>query len=260
MYNDILLSVENKVGTITINRPDYMNALSRPTYGEIKNAMEEFNSNDNVNVIVITGTGKHFSAGGDIQRFRTLIENQEYLSEEGIAYAGEMTTTIRRSSKPVIAMVNGVATGAGLSIALACDYRVVTPKSKLIMAFVKLGLPGDTGSLYFLPKLVGIPKASEIMMTGDPINGEEAYKIGLATHLTSDENLSKLTYDFAQKLTQLPLKAVAKQKEIINKYFYPDLDEYSIDEKKVMAECSRNNDFKEAVYAFLEKRHPEFNK
>lgn len=259
MFEHIVTKLSGRVATITLNRPQVSNAFSLESYGEVRQAVETFGSDPQVGAIVITGEGKHFSAGGDIARFKMLIETEEFLSADGILYAGEMTKAIRFCPKPVIAMMNGVATGAGLSLSLACDYRVVDPTSKLIMGFVKMGLPGDTGSVYFLSKLIGIEQASRMMMTGDIVRGEEAVSIGLATYFAQEGQLSQVTYDFAEKLAGMSSKAIARQKELLARYFYGDLDAFYQDEAQTMAAASREPDFREAVFAFLEKREPRYN-
>lgn len=260
MYSTILVNVEDRVGTITINREEYLNALARETYGEIRNAVKELDDRKDVGAIVITGKGKHFSAGGDIKRFKTLIETKEYLSQDGIYYAGQMTKAMKQCGKPIVAMINGVATGAGFSIALGADYRIVTPSSKLIMGFIKIGLPGDTGSIYLLSKLIGIEKASYMMMTGEPVKGEDAVQMGLATRLVEDGKLEEETYAFAKMLANMPTKAIARQKALQYNYFYRDLDCFYYDEALQMAVSSREGDFENAVNAFIEKKMPEFNK
>ncbi len=256
----ILTEKRGRVALITHNRPEASNAFAYESYGAIRDEINSLGRDKSVGAIVITGAGKHFSAGGDIMRFKHLIESGEYLAAENILYADEMVAAIRRCPKPVIAMVNGVATGAGLSCALSCDFRVVTPSSKMVMAFINMGLCGDTGSLYFLPKLVGIPEAERMMMTGEPVRGEDAVRTGLATILAEDGNLEETTMLFADKLANRSTAAIAAQKEIVNKYFFQDLDAYFKDEVTAMAALSRKPDFKAAVYAFLEKKAPEFNK
>ena len=261
MYKYIETSVENRVATLTINRPECANALSGDCVSEITEAINAFDADASVGAVVITGRGKHFSAGGDINRFKMLIETEQYLQTENIANADAMATAIRNCSKPVIAMVNGVATGAGLSCALACDFRVVTPSSKLSMGFVNMGLPGDTGSIYMLIRLLGTSAAEKIMMTGEPVPGKEAVECGLATFLAEEGTLADVTYAFAEKLAAKSACAIAAQKRIVNKYFYgEELEQYYLDEQKEMVAASRKPDFKEATYAFLEKRKPVFNK
>ena len=224
-YQYILVTVENRIATVTLNRPEYSNAFAKESYTEIADAMEVLGARKDVGVIVITGAGKHFSAGGDIKRFKMLIDSGEYLDADNIAAAGNMSLAIRECPKPVIAMINGVATGAGLSCALACDFRIVSPSSKMIMAFVNMGLCGDTGSIYNLIRLIGPDRAELMMMTGEACRGEDCVRIGLATVLAEEGKLAETK-----------------------------------DEGKEIAAASRQADFTEAVNAFLEKRAPEYNK
>jgi 2-(1,2-epoxy-1,2-dihydrophenyl)acetyl-CoA isomerase len=145
MYKNILTEINGRIAVITINRPEFANAINGDTVMEITDAVNTFGKDASVGSVVITGAGKHFSAGGDINRFKMLIETEQFLQTENIANADRMASAIRNCSKPVIAMINGVATGAGLSLALACDFRIVSPSSKMSMGFVNMGLPGDTG-------------------------------------------------------------------------------------------------------------------
>ena len=258
MYKDISLVIEERVLTISIERPTVSNALAKDTYDEIRRPVACAQDDGSVGCIVITGVGKNFSAGGDIARFKQLIDSKTYLQETDIRKAAEMSAAIRHSAKPVIAMVNGTAAGAGLSLALACDMRTGTCKSKLVMAFVKMGLSGDTGCIFFLNKLIGAGRAAELMMTGRPVGGEEAYRLGLLNVLAEEDKLAEETYCLARGLAASPLYAIARQKELVNTYFYGDLDAFAMPEARYMAGCSRTHDFEEAVNAFLEKRRPSF--
>lgn len=257
-YQEIIVKREDKVATVTFNRPQFGNAFALATYGEVIDAVEKLGRDDSVGAIVLTGAGKHFSAGGDINRFKELIETKVYLVPENVKTAGKMAMTVRRCPKPVIAMVNGAAAGAGCSLALACDFRIVTPKSKFVMAFVNMGLSGDTGGMYYLQKLMGTGKTVEMLMTGAPLSGEEAVRIGLASKLADGEQLEAETYAFAKQLANKPLVALRHQKELLNEFFYGDLEAYTEKEVEYMVDCSHSADFAEAVYAFLEKRPPSF--
>ncbi|MBM6871385.1 enoyl-CoA hydratase/isomerase family protein [Pseudoflavonifractor phocaeensis] len=259
-YTTILVRVENRVATVTINRPEVRNALARETYGEIASAMAELGARKDVGAIVITGAGKHFSAGGDIKRFKELIDTGVYLDPNQILRADAMATAIRECPKPVIAMINGTATGAGLSCALACDFRVVSPSSKLVMAFVNLGLSGDTGSIYNLMRLVGPERAELLMMTGEPCPGEECVRIGLASQLAEEGHLAEAAYALAAKLAAKSTDAHAAQKRILRQFFYDRLEEYYAKEALEIAWCARQPDFAEAVNAFLERRPPVYNR
>ncbi|WP_186565128.1 enoyl-CoA hydratase/isomerase family protein [Lawsonibacter celer] len=258
MYTTILTKVEDKIATITINRPEQSNAFAQETYIEVRDALLAFGKDQDVGAIVITGTGKNFSAGGNIANMKKYIDDKTYMSERGPMLTGMMSVACRRCPKPVIAMVNGAAAGAGAGLALACDFRIVSPRSKLIMAFINLGLPGDTAGMYHVGKLVGTAKAMEMMMLGEPIGGEQAYGWGLATRLAADDTLEEETYQFAKKIAHRATYGFAKQKMMMNKYFYPELDAFIVDETAGMCECSRTEDHAEAVHAFLEKRAPVF--
>jgi 2-(1,2-epoxy-1,2-dihydrophenyl)acetyl-CoA isomerase len=259
-YQYILVSVENRIATVTLNRPEASNAFARESYYEIADAMKVLGERKDVGAIVITGAGKHFSAGGDIKRFKMLVDTKQYLKAEDITAVATMPISIRECPKPVIAMVNGVATGAGLSCALACDFRIVQPSSKMIMAFVNMGLCGDNASIYNLTRLVGPDKAELMMMTGDTYRGEDCERIGLATVLAEEGKLEETTYALATKLAGKSSTAHGGQKRLIKKYFYGELNDFAVDEGLEIAAASRQPDFTEAVNAFIEKRQPEYNK
>lgn len=258
MYQHIKLHVENQIGTIIINCPQSANAINPSIYAEIKDAMCGCVINEAVHVVVLTGEGKHFSAGGDIREFKELIESETYIEEKSIQLAGNTAEAIRRCPKPVIAMINGTAAGAGCSLALACDFRVMEPKSKLSMAFIHMGLPGDTGGIYYLYKLLGAAKTEELIMLGQPVEGEESYRLGLATRLAQEGKLWEETMMFAKELAEKPQLAIRRQKEMLLEFFYQDIRGFTELESRYMVECSKSDDFAEAVNAFLEKRKPVF--
>jgi len=259
MENDIvLLKKEGKIATITLNRPEASNALSVPIYDKIINMMKDCEADENITAIVFTGAGKHFSAGGDIRGFKLAIEEKRGVNIDIVRKAASMIATIRRCPKPTIAMVNGVAAGAGCSTALACDFRVATPSSKFIMAFVNMGFSGDTGGLYNLQRTVGLARATEFLMTGLPVKGEEAHEIGLANLLAEDGKLEETTYEFANFLASKPGFAHRKQKALLDEFFYADMDAYLEKEAQFMSASGDTQDYVEAVNAFLEKRKPNF--
>lgn len=258
MYSDILYSVEERIATITLNRPEVSNAFSVNMYDEVIDALHVSNDDPNVGAVVITGTGKNFCAGGDIRSFRKLIDEKRYLPERSVAKTGTMAMAVRRCSKPVIAMINGAAAGAGGGLALAADFRIMTEKSSLVMAFINLGLTGDTTSFYALARMIGTAKAEEVMMLGAPVTGEQAFALNLATKLTDEEHLHETTYKLAARLAKGPTLAYGKQKQILYQFFFKDLDEFSWGEARNMRTSSMTQDFDEAVTAFLEKRRPNF--
>ena len=244
MYQQITYGVRNGVATITFNRPDAGNALSVLTQDEF--------------VVVLTGAGRNFCAGGDIKAFRSMLDRGEYLTASSLGRNSILPRTMRSCPKPIIAMVNGAAAGAGCSIALAADFRVMTPKSSLIMAFINMALCGDTDGYYSLSKLIGLGRAAQIMATGERIGGEKAYEWGLANLLAPEGELEETTGAFAAKLAAGPTMAYGYQKKLANRFFYPELETFAQEEGIGMRECSQSADFSEAVNAFLEKRAPNF--
>lgn len=255
---NLLLGVEEGIATLSLNRPEVSNAIATESYGEIAGILEECGKAPEVRAVVITGVGKHFSAGGDIRKFRGYIESGVFLQRENVVRAGQMTQAVRMCPKPVIAMVNGAAAGAGCALALSCDFRVLTPRSKLGMSFMNLGLSGDTGCMYFLERMIGAAKAGELMMLGSMVSGEEAMGLGLATKLVEEDQLQEETMALARRLASMPTQAIARQKRLSYEFFYRDLAQFNLREADYMYETSRTPDYKEAVYAFLEKRKPEF--
>lgn len=261
MYEYIEVKQEGRVATLTLNRPEVLNAISQEVAFEISAAVKDFDKDPSVGAVVIAGNGKHFCAGGDIRRMKELIDSKTYLVASRIKVLQDMVTDVRNCSKPVIGMIHGIATGGGCCLALACDFRFVAPSTKFGFAFINLGLPGDTGAVYLANRLIGPARTAKMMMTGELIGGEEAVSIGLATELVAEEELAEASYAFAKKLSQKSAVALAEQKKIINKYYYgQEMIDYFPDEQQSMVYASHQPDFTEGVSAFLEKRKPEFNK
>lgn len=258
MFETINYQVLDGVATITINRPEVSNAFSLITYNEVREAVEKAGESSDVRVVVITGEGKHFSAGGDIKRFKMLIETEAYLAPEGVLATGAMAKSVKLCPKPVVAKVNGAASGAGCALALACDFRVMEPNSKLIMSFINMGFSGDTAGLYFLNRMIGTAKATEAMTFAKPIKAEEALSLGLATKVSKEGELDTATEELVNTLKNRPTQAIARQKQLNFDFFFNDLDEFVEKEAQYMVETGRTADHKEAVYAFLEKRKPDF--
>ena len=257
-YESVLCRVEDRVATVTINRPQMNNALDPVAYVDIRDVFQRLSTDSEVGAVILTGAGRNFSAGGDIQRFRREIDAGRYLQSENIILTGEMSAAIRRCAKPTIAMVNGAAAGAGCGLALACDFRILASHSKLILSFINLGLTGDSCSMYYLARMVGTAKAIEFAMLGKPIRAQSALELGIAYKVTAAEDLESETYEFAKWIAHRPTSALSRQKQQLNDFFYNDLDSFMLHEAKNMTQSSRSDDFNEAVNAFLEKRDPKF--
>ena len=256
--NKVLFDVKDGIATITINVPKMSNPLDNDICAGITEAVQTCGADENIRVVVITGAGKNFCAGGDISLFKTYVDKGEGLPPSLVRSAGKMALAIRTCPKPVIAMINGAAAGAGAGLAMACDYRIVEPKSRIITAFIGLGVSTDTHLMYNLAKYVGTARALEMILCNTPIDGATALQWGLANRCAEEGTLADVTYAFAANLAKGPTYTYGKQKELMNKYLYGDLPEYSEDEVYMLSHCSETPDFSEAVYAFLEKRPATF--
>lgn len=260
-YKNIRFNLENRIATITINRPEVANAMDHDTFTEVHEAFNWCGESPEVGVIVLTGAGKNFSAGGNLKNFKKVLDEGGYIHKEQVEYAAEVAWDIHNNPKPTIAMINGTAAGAGAAIAAACDFRVFGKESRFVMAFINVGLSGDTGCMYYLSKLVGIAKGLEIMMTGEAVDAKTALEIGLATRIAEEgQTLEEAAYKLARKFARGPAFAYRCQKEIFNAVFYPERGRYTALECEMLEKCSKHPDFKEAVNAFLEKRRPEFGR
>jgi len=255
MYEHIKLSVQDGIATITIDRPSSNNALNAQMFRDLIGTVEHCDADDAVKVLIITGAGKNFSAGGDIKEMATF----EFISYELSMLTGQASLSLRKCSKPVIAMVNGVAAGGGCGIALGADFRIMTEESYLLTAFSSVALPGDTGCIYHLHQIVGLAKTVELMALSPRIYGKEALQLGLTTRLAPDGKLEEETLAFAEKLLHRPLGAIAMQKHLYYEVFYRDYMAYNRLEAENLAKAGASADHREAVTAFLEGRKPKFN-
>ncbi|MDY6854974.1 MAG: enoyl-CoA hydratase [Thermodesulfobacteriota bacterium] len=259
-YDDILFKKEDRVATIMFNRPDSLNALGGTMREDIIDAISDIKRDKNIGALVITGSGRAFCAGGNIKEMERmsievpLVERREFV--RGVAH--KIITEIRALKKPVIASINGHAIGAGCNIALACDMRIASDKAKLGVGFINMGLVSDYGGLYFLPRLVGVPKAIEMYFSGDVINAVEAERIGMVNKTVRHEELEKITYELASRIAKKAPIALGMIKDIMYKGLNMNLaDELDL-EADAQSICLKTEDHREGVRAFLEKRKPVF--
>jgi enoyl-CoA hydratase/carnithine racemase len=259
-YDDILFKKEDRVATIMFNRPDSLNALGGTMREDIIDAISDVKKDKNIGALVITGAGRAFCAGGNIKEMErmsievALVERREFV--RGVAH--KIIMEIRGLKKPVIACINGHAIGAGCNIALACDMRIASDKAKLGVGFINMGLVSDYGGLYFLPRLVGVPKAIEMYFTGDVINAVEAERIGMVNKAVPHEELEKTTYELAGRIAKKAPIALGMIKDIIYKGLNMNLaDELDL-EADAQSICLKTEDHREGARAFLEKREPVF--
>lgn len=259
MYDHIDIAEDDGILTITLNRPDKLNALMGHMRRDLAEALEAAGSDRDVRVVVITGAGRAFCAGGDINYMAELIERRD--SEEFsrlLGSARRVVTTIRQMTKPVIAAVNGPASGAGCNLALACDLLIASTSATFSQSFVKVGLHPDWGGTYFLPHLVTPNKACELFFLGEPIDSEEALRLGIVNRLVSPDDLAGVTRELAERLRAAPPLSLAAAKQAVYLSQSAELEEMLRYETEAQLRCFESEDGREGIRAFLEKRPPRF--
>lgn len=252
----ILYTLENEVTTITLNRPNALNAMNQELVDSLTHYLTIANQ-DESRVIVLTGSGRAFCAGGDLSHLATLTTPIK--AKEFIAKVGNIVKEIQSIQKPVIAMVNGVAAGAGFNLALACDIIYAAKTARFAQSFAKVGLVPDCAGMYLLPRIIGLHKAKELMFTADLINAQTADKLGLINHISEDNALAAETYAFAKKLKESAPIALAMIKQTLNETDDLSLDTLLSKEAALQTICMQTKDHQEGLAAFKEKRSPIFS-
>ena len=259
-YTSIECTTADGVHTITMNRPDVLNAFNGPMLSELTNALKAADKNPEVRVIVITGAGRAFSSGQDLADLKAkyVPGHVPELGADLKKRYDPCIKCIRRSSKPVVAAVNGVAAGAGCSLALACDFRIASEHAMFIEVFVNVGLIPDSASTWTLPRLIGWGRAMELCCTGRPVKSEEALTIGLVSQVADADAFAGAVEAFATRLAALPPQAIDLTKRLLNASYGNSLEEQLEAEAFAQDTAGRTKDHFEGVTAFLEKRTPEF--
>ena len=251
---------EQGVATITLNRPERLNALTFEVYRELTETFAALRDEHDVRVVIITGAGRAFCSGGDVHDIigELFSRNMEGLLEF-TRMTCELVQNIRALPKPVIASLNGTTAGAGACIALASDLRFASEDARIAFLFVKVGLSGaDMGAAYLLPRIVGLSKAAELLFTGDFISAAEAERIGLYNRVVAAAQLTATTRDLAERLARGPAFALAKTKEMLNRELQMDFETALESEAQAQAICMQHPDYREAYDAFVAKRDPKF--
>ncbi|KPJ48634.1 MAG: hypothetical protein AMJ38_04905 [Dehalococcoidia bacterium DG_22] len=254
----VLLAREDGVATLTLNSPADRNALSAELVGELARAVDEVRGDEQTRVLVITGSGKAFSSGGDIKSMMPPQGVSLEAMKEAIKEYYRKTLSFLELPIPTIAAINGHAIGAGCTLTLACDMRVASRQAKLGLGFVRLGLHPGMGTTYFLPRLVGTARAYELLLTGDVISGEEAERLGLVNRAVEPEELEAATRELALKVARGPAIAIRMLKTALRQSPLVDLAAALDYEAAAQAFCSQTEDLREGIKAFLEKRDPQF--
>ena len=252
----ILFEKMDAVGKITLNRPEKYNSFVREMALSLQNILANCESDDSIRCILITGAGKAFCAGQDLKE---AIDPQGPEIEQIVReHYNPIIKRIREIEKPVIAAVNGVAAGAGANLALACDIVTATQSAKFIQAFSKIGLISDSGGTYFLPRLIGLPKATAFMMTGEPVSAEKAEALGMIYAVYEDTEFESKTLELARSIAAMPTKGLGYTKRLLNQSFNNSLEDQLDLEAATQSLSAHADDHKEGIQAFLKKRTPKF--
>ena len=252
----IQFEIKEGVGKITLNRADKYHAFVREMALQLQDVLDKFNDEKSVRAILITATGKAFCAGQDLGE--ATDPNGPDLTQIVQEHYNPIIRKIRNIEKPIVAAVNGVAAGAGASIALACDIVVATESATFIQAFSKIGLIPDSGGTFFLPRLIGMQKAAALMMTAEPVSAKDAEKMGMIYKAFSDESFKQESWKLVSKLAGMPTKGLGLTKRLLNASYSNNLEEQLDMEDKCQTIAGNTTDFKEGIEAFFEKRKPHF--
>jgi enoyl-CoA hydratase/carnithine racemase len=254
------LDATSGVATITLNRPDRLNALTFEVYDELRHTFRALNTEPDVRVIVVTGRGKAFCSGGDVHDIIGGLVGRDYRGLlEFTRMTCDLVLAIRRCRRPVVAALNGTTAGAGAVIATACDVRIAVKSARIAFLFTKVGLSGaDMGAAWLLPRIVGMGRATELLMTGDFIDADEALRIGLYNRVVPDGEALAAATKLATQLAHGPSFALEITKDAIDREASVDLSSALEAEAQIQASLMTHADFREAYDAFVAKRPPKF--
>lgn len=259
-YETIQLEMHGSICVLTLNRPDRLNALTVQTAKDFNAAVHE-GLEHGARAIVLTGSGRAFCAGGDLREMQEMASTDgrvEAFFDEPLRILNESILLIRQTPVPFIAAVNGVASGGGCNLALACDLVIAAESAKFNQAFIKIGLVPDCGGTFMLPRLVGWKRATEMMFTGDLITARRAAEMGMINSVAADGELMSQVMAMAEKLANAPTAAIGQIKRLLEASTTNDYGSQLDLERRTQIEAGRTKDFAEGVSAFLEKRPPRF--
>lgn len=255
MFETIRYDVKDNVAWIVLNRPEKLNAFIAKMNMELKEAVKTASHDDNIRCIVITGAGRSFCSGQDLSE----VKEDTNLGDVIRSSYTPMINQIVQCEKPIVAAINGAVAGAGLSLALACDFRLASENTKFVNAFVQIGLIPDAGNLYFLPKIIGYAKALEFSILGGKLSAKEASELGIVTEILPSNDWDKEVEQFALRLANMPTTAIGLIKRQLKLGYQLPFHDFMEQEAEGQGIASMSTDFKEGVAAFLEKRKPVFS-
>lgn len=263
MAEENILLVEQKgaVQIITLNRPEKLNSFNDELTFKLQDALKEAEKDSNTRAIILTGAGRGFCAGQDLQSRAVSADSGQKVSlgDSIRRRYNPIIIRLRRMEKPIICAINGVAAGAGASVTFACDFRFAAEGASFIQSFSKIGLIPDSGSTFFLPRLIGVSRALDLIFTADKLETEEALRLGLINKIVPADQLMSCALEFAERLAKGPTKAYGLTKRAVNRAVFPDLEELLDYEASLQEIAGRSEDFAEGVKAFAEKRQPVYS-
>jgi 2-(1,2-epoxy-1,2-dihydrophenyl)acetyl-CoA isomerase len=259
-YETLLFEMREAVAVVTLNRPDALNALTIQMGRELKLAFAAA-SERGARAIVLAGAGRAFCAGGDLREMQQIAKHEgrlEAFFDEPLQLLHECVLLIRQTPLPVIAAVQGAASGAGCNLALACDLVIAGESARFNQAFIRIGLTPDCGGTFILPRLTGWKIATELLMTGDVVQAERAAELGMINVVVADVDLMAAALNLAGRLAAAPTAAIGRIKQLLEESATNDLAAQLELERRTQIQSGQSKDFKEGVTAFLEKRPPKF--
>lgn len=255
----VLVEIHAGVMKITLNRPEVLNSFNAPMARALHAAVTTAGTDKSVRAVVLTGAGRAFCAGQDLSEVPAPGAGHKLdLGATVRATYNPIIRTIRSLELPVVCAVNGVAAGAGANLALACDIVLAAENASFIQSFAKVGLIPDSGGTFFLPRIVGLPRATALMMTGEKITAQRAYEIGMIYRVCPPDSLQEQSMALAGEMAAMPTRGLGLTKRALNASLSNDLDEQLDLEADLQGEAGQTRDFAEGVTAFLEKRKPTF--
>lgn len=263
-YESILVERDGRVAKLILNRPEKLNAINGKMESELCQVIPELDQDDEIGAVVVTGAGRAFCAGGDVSEMpgsgsrKSLGSRNVDNIRRGFRGAQTVVLGLQRMQKPVIGMMNGVAAGAGFDMACACDIRIGTPKSRFVSAFVRVGLFPGWGGLWLYAKVLGVPKAAELLFTGDFLEAEEAHRLGMLNKLVAEEELEEVTMEMARKIADGPPISIRLSKLMLYKCLEMDLETAMQMSAALETITLTSADHSEGVSAFREKRKASY--
>ena len=254
----VLSETDSGVARLTLNRPDVLNSFNRQMAVELREAVDAAAGDSKIRAVLLTGNGRAFCAGQDLSEATPSAGKETDLSEIVRNSYNPVIRAIRKIEKPVVCAVNGVAAGAGANLALACDIVLASSSATFIQSFAKVGLIPDSGGTFFLPRLVGLARATALTMLGEKISAQQALEFGMIYKVCEPDALMPAALDVARTLSEMPTRALGLTKRGFNESFSNGLDAQLDAEEKLQGLAGRTSDFREGIAAFLEKRKPDF--